>query len=117
MATNRNRRGAILVVQVPYVASFTPDLSQGEDLLFDMLCTGNVAVQNPALTDDGKTFTLRFRDDGSGRSITLAGSAFRGSSDTPLIPIAMSPGSTTYLAFKVNALAGKCDQVAPNKGF
>jgi len=117
MPSTRNRRGAIQVVTAPYAASFTPDLSLGDDLLFDMLLTGNVSVQNPALIDDGKEFTLRFRDDGGGRTITFAGSALRGSTDTPLAPATLSPGSAAYYAFKVNVPAGKCDHVAPNKGF
>lgn len=110
-------RGPIPVIAVAYVASFTPDLTKGNDCLFDMLCTGNVAVQNPSLANDGQEFTLRFRDDGNGRTITFAGSAFRGSTDTPLNPVTLAPNSTGYWAFKVNTASSKVDFVAPNKGF
>ena len=109
--------GGQTVISTPYVASFTPDLSLGDNLMFVMELTGNVTVANPINTVEGREFTFRFLQGGGGGFTISFGSAYRGSNDTALPSTTSTAGATDYFAFKHNSVSGKEDFVAPNKGF
>jgi hypothetical protein len=105
-----------VVVTFPYVASFTPSGGAGARITIDMLVTGDITFQNPGNMSDGQTFILRLRSDGSSHTVSY-GTAYRGSSDTPVSSFTLPANSTEYRAFKWNALSAKADYIANNKDY
>lgn len=116
MASYKSRASGVAVDTRDYSAVLIPDLAFGPNLLIHMTLTGNVTIANPANVVDGAEFTLRLLHSGAGHTIAF-GSAYRGSNDTALPSTTGVDGATDYFAFKYNAVSGKCDFVAPNKGF
>jgi hypothetical protein len=105
-----------VLVGIPYVASYTPSGGSGALLTLDMLVTGDVQFENPGNMIDGQRFILRLRSDGSSHTVSF-GTAYRGSSDTPLSSFTLPASSTEYRAFKWNAPAGKADFLSFDRGF
>lgn len=114
---NPPQDNGITVLSEAYVASYTPDIRSGNNLLITMTLTGNITIANAVNATEGAEFTFRFLQDATGGRTISWGSAYRGSNDTSLPSTTSTANSTDYFAFKYNSVSSKADFVAPNKGF
>ena len=98
-----------------YAGTITCDLSARE--VIDVTLTGNVTDFGFSNGLDGKKYTLRLRQDGSGSHTVVWNSACRNSNDLSWPTVTSTASKLDYICFAYNSADGKYDILGVNQGF